>query len=79
MAFFIHNEQLGERWRQEGDKVEVGFRGSKGDQGWKGTVLLVRTRKGWGVGEEGGAVGLLVKRLSMYNSVSGEGTMEGMV
>ena len=33
VAFFINNEQLGESRRQEADKVEVRFRGSKGDQG----------------------------------------------
>lgn len=62
VAFFRNNEQLGEGRRQEADKVEVRFRGSKGDQGRKGAVI-VRTR-----GEGGGAVGLLVELFSMYSS-----------
>ena len=53
VAFFRNNEQIGEGRRQEADKVEVRFRESKGDQGRKGAVL-VRTRKAWGAGEDGG-------------------------
>ena len=36
LAFFRNNAQLGECRRQKADKVEVRFRGSKGDQGRKG-------------------------------------------
>ena len=57
VTFFRNNEQLGESRRQEADKVEVRFRGSKGDQGRKGAILLVRTRKGWGVGSWGSGPG----------------------
>ena len=73
ISFFRYNEQLREGRRQEADILEVRFRGPKGDQGRKGTVL-VRAGKAWGVGEDGGAVGLLVKLLSM--DVSAELTGE---
>ena len=76
MVFDRNNEQLGEGRRQEADKVEVRFRGSKGDQGRKGTVV-VRTSKACGVGEDGGAVGLLVELISMY--CSGELTGEALL
>ena len=66
MAFFRDNEQLGEGKREEENKVEVRFRGSKGDQGRKGAVL-VRTRTGRRGKEEGGAVGPLVEPFIMYN------------
>ena len=73
VAFFRDNEQLGEGRIQEANKVEVRFRGSKGDQGRKGAVL-VRTRSGLGGGEEGGAVGLLVELFKMYkgSALTGE-------
>ena len=73
ISFFRYNEQLGEGRRQEADIVEVRFGGPKGDQERKGTVL-VRAGKAWGVGEDGGAVGLLVKLFSM--DVSAELTGE---
>ena len=73
VAFFRDNEQLGEGKRQETNIVEVRFRGSKGDQGRKGAVL-VRTRTGRGGEDEGEAVGLLVELFSMYND--GESTGE---
>jgi len=66
VAFFRDNEQLGEGKRQEANKVEVRFRGSKGDQGRKGAVV-VRTRTGLGGEGKGGAVGLLVELFGMYN------------
>ena len=56
VAVFRNNEQLGEGRRQEADKEEVRLRGSKRDQGRKGPVL-VRTRNGWRVGEDGGGSG----------------------
>ena len=73
VAFSRDNEQLGEGKRQETNIVEVRFRGSKGDQGRKGAVL-VRTRTGRGGEDEGEAVGLLVELFSMYND--GEWTGE---
>lgn len=42
------------------------FRGSKGDQGRKGAVL-VRTRTGVAGEEESRAVGVLVELFGMYN------------
>ena len=62
----MDDEQLGEGRRQEANQEEVRFRGSKGDQGRKGAVL-VRPRTEVGGGEEGGAVGMLVELFAMYN------------
>ena len=67
MLVFVFNEQLVEGRRPEEDKVEMRFRVSKQDQGRKGDVL-VRTRKGRGVGDDGGAVGLLVEPFNVYDS-----------
>ena len=43
MAFFAEGTQLGERRRQQPDRVEVRFKGHKGDQEQAGSVR-VRTR-----------------------------------
>ena len=56
VAFFKGNEQLVGSRIHEANKVEVRFKGSKGDQGRKGAVL-VRTRTGRGKEGERGAVG----------------------
>ena len=64
VVFSRNNEQLGKSRTQEAGKVEVRFRGPKGDQGRRGAVL-VRTTIGWGVGEGGRAVCLLVELFSM--------------
>ena len=66
MAFFRDNEQLvGSRTHEE-NKVEVRFRGSKGDHGRKRAVM-VRTRTGRGWREEGGAVDPLVELFRLYS------------
>ena len=60
VAIFKDNEQLVGSRIHEANKVEVRFKGSKGDQGRKGAVL-VRTRTGRGREGGRGAVGLLVE------------------
>jgi len=60
VAFFKGNEQLMGDKRKEADKVEVRFRGSKGDQEQKGAVL-VRIKGGSGMERDEGAVALLVE------------------
>ena len=67
VAFFRGGRQL--EWGQwpTADRVEVRFRGSKGDQLRKGAVLT-RARKGppRPVGDGGGAVDLMIELLSCY-------------
>lgn len=70
VAFFAGESQLDIlRWHRA-DRVEVRFRGHKGDQGQAGSVI-VRTRSAVrgprsGLGTGGGAVALMVDLLSRY-------------
>ena len=67
VAFFRGNIQLTVAQWSTADRVEVRFRGSKGDQLRKGAVVT-RVRKGpsMRVGEGGGAVDLMIQLMSCY-------------
>ena len=67
MALFKDNEQLVGSRIHDANKLEVRFKGSRGDQGRKGAVL-VRTRAGRGKEGERGAVGLLVELFRLYGN-----------
>ena len=70
VAFFAGESQLDILGWHRADRVEMPFRGRKGDQGQAGSVI-VRTRSAGrdprsGLGTGGGAVALMVDLLSRY-------------
>ena len=67
VAFFRENIQLTASQWSSADRVEVRFRGSKGDQLRKGAVLTrVRCGPALRVGDGGGAVDLMIELMSCY-------------
>ena len=67
MKFFKDNEQLIGSRIHEANEVDVRFKGSKGEQGREGAVM-VRTRTGRGTEGERVAVGLLVELFRLYGN-----------
>ena len=67
MAFFRGRVQLGVAQWSRANRVEVRFRGSKGDQLRKGAdILRVRAGLPRSVGASGGAVDLMLELMSCY-------------